>query len=50
MFVVKPSGHILSVIMLSVMALFKVVLLIWGAQKLTGDNLKFVWAEFSTLI
>jgi hypothetical protein len=21
----------------------------WGARKLTGENLKLVWAEFSTL-
>ncbi len=21
----------------------------WGAQKLTGENLKLVWAEFSTI-
>jgi hypothetical protein len=23
--------------------------LFWGAQKLTGENLKLAWAEFSTL-
>jgi hypothetical protein len=23
--------------------------IMWGAQKLMGDNLKVVWAEFSTL-
>ncbi len=22
---------------------------VWGVQKLTGENLKLVWAEFSTL-
>jgi hypothetical protein len=28
---------------------YKILLsLSWGAQKLTGENLKVVWAEFST--
>ncbi len=31
------------------MRLTKLLVSIWGAQKLTGENLKVVWAEFSTL-
>ena len=27
----------------------KTILCYWVAQKLTGDNLKLVWAKFSTL-
>ncbi len=54
---IKLSVVMLNVIMPSVVAPFsdgKSDLrlqkeIMWGAQKLTGDNLKVVWAEFSTL-
>jgi hypothetical protein len=55
--VVMLSVAILSVIILSVMALKESHSFKWtrvgvrqlGAQKLTGENLKVVWAKFSTL-
>jgi hypothetical protein len=31
------------------MQLQEVLAIHWGARKLTGENLKVVWAEFSTL-